>query len=43
MAELVERAWRERLRLTVWAERDEPHRPLTIVIHQPPAMFHREG
>jgi murein tripeptide amidase MpaA len=34
---LAERAWRERLRLTVWAERHAPHRPVSIVILQPPA------
>jgi hypothetical protein len=32
---LAERAWRERLRITVSAERDQPHRPLTIIIRQP--------
>ena len=37
--ELAERAWRERLRITVWAERDEPHHPLTIIVHQPPVSF----
>jgi hypothetical protein len=37
--QLAERAWRERLRITVWAERDQPHRPLTIIIRQPPAPF----
>ena len=36
---LAERAWRERLRLTVWAERDEPHRPLSIIVREPPAPF----
>jgi hypothetical protein len=39
MEELAERAWRERLRITVWTERDEPHRPLWILIHEPPAAF----
>jgi murein tripeptide amidase MpaA len=39
MEELAGRAWRERLRLTVWAERDEPHRPLSIIVRQPPAPF----
>lgn len=39
MAELADRAWRERLRLTVCAEKDEPQYPLTIIIHQPPARF----
>jgi hypothetical protein len=37
--ELAERAWRDRLRITVWVERDEPHRPLSIIIRQPPAPF----
>jgi hypothetical protein len=37
--QLAERAWRERLRITVSAERDQPHRPLTIIIRQPPAPF----
>jgi hypothetical protein len=40
VAELAERAWRERLRLTVWVEDDhDPCRPLRIVIRQPPASF----
>lgn len=39
MAELVERAWRERLRVTVYVERDEPHRPLTITVHRPPVRY----
>lgn len=39
--ELAERAWRERLRITVWAERHEPHRPLSIIVRQPPAPFGR--
>ena len=30
--ELAERAWRERLRVTVRVDRDEPHRPLSIII-----------
>ena len=38
MEELAERAWRERLRLTVWAERDKPHRPLTLVLREPPVQ-----
>ncbi|HWF67635.1 MAG TPA: hypothetical protein VN670_10025 [Acidobacteriaceae bacterium] len=37
--ELAERAWRERLRITVWVEHDEPHRPLSIVVRQPPVPF----
>jgi hypothetical protein len=36
---LAERVWEERLRITVWAERDEPHRPLRIIVRQPPAPF----
>ena len=39
MEELAERVWFERLRITVWTERDHPHRPLTITVHQPPAQF----
>src|SRR5271157_526681 len=39
MKELAERAWRERLRITVWAEREAPHRPLSIIVHIPPASF----
>jgi hypothetical protein len=39
--QLAERAWHERLRITVWAERDQPHRPLSIIIRQPPAPFRR--
>jgi hypothetical protein len=39
IAQLAERAWRERLRITVSAERDQPHRPLAIIIRQPPAPF----
>src|SRR5205807_9999196 len=35
--ELVERAWAERLRISVIAERHEPHRPLRIIIRDPPA------
>jgi len=37
--ELAERAWRERLRITVWAERHEPHRPSSIIVREPPAPF----
>ena len=39
MMALAERAWRERLRLTVCADRDEPHRPISIVVRKPPAPF----
>lgn len=37
--ELAERAWRDRLRISVWAECDEPHRPLSIIVREPPAPF----
>ena len=37
--ELAERAWSERLRITVSVEHDEPHKPLSIVVHQPPVSF----
>jgi hypothetical protein len=37
--ELAERAWRERLRITVCAERHSPRRPETIIIREPPAPF----
>src|SRR5262249_14336986 len=33
---LAERAWRERLRLTVFAERDDPRHAASIVIWEPP-------
>jgi hypothetical protein len=39
VAELAERVWRDRLRITVWVDRDEPHRPLSIIIRQPPSHF----
>ncbi|HST12169.1 MAG TPA: sialidase family protein [Terriglobales bacterium] len=39
VAELAERAWHERLRITVWTDRAETHRPVSIVIRQPPAPF----
>jgi hypothetical protein len=39
--QLAERAWRERLRITVYAERHQPHRPVSIVVRQPPAPFGR--
>ncbi len=39
MAELAERVWRERLRITVVVERDEAHRPLSIIVREPPAPF----
>ena len=37
--ELAERAWRERLRITVRVERDDPHRPLSIIVREPPEPF----
>jgi hypothetical protein len=37
--ELCERAWRERLRITVWAKAHNPHRPVAIIIREPPAPF----
>ena len=40
MEALVERAWRERIRLSVWAERDAPRRPSRIVLHRPPSRPH---
>ncbi|HEY6421462.1 MAG TPA: hypothetical protein VIX59_20890 [Candidatus Binataceae bacterium] len=33
MEELARFAWRERLRITVWVERDDQHRPLSISAH----------
>ena len=38
--ELAERVWRERLRITVWGEREEPSRPMSIIVREPPAPFH---
>lgn len=40
MAVLAERAWRERLRITVCAERHAPRQAATIIIHEPPVPFH---
>ncbi len=37
--DLVKHAWRERLRITVWTEHHEPHRPVSIVVRQPPVPF----
>ena len=37
--QLVERAWCERLRISVYAERDEPHRPQSIIVREPPVSF----
>ena len=36
---LAERAWHARLRITVFAECDEPHRPVSIIVREPPAPF----
>jgi hypothetical protein len=37
--ELAERAWHERLRITVRAECQEFHRPLSIIVREPPVPF----
>ena len=37
--ELVARAWRERLRITVCSERHEPHRPISFLVHEPSSGF----
>jgi hypothetical protein len=39
VAELAERAWSQRLRITVLSEIDEPERPMTIIVRQPPSPF----
>lgn len=39
VARLVERAWRERLRITVCVAHQDRHRLLNIVVHQPPVPF----
>jgi hypothetical protein len=36
---LAERAWRERLRISIFVEGDKPKRPLTIVLREPPASL----
>lgn len=36
---VAERAWSQRLRLTVRAEPHEAHRPLLIIVHEPPTTF----
>jgi murein tripeptide amidase MpaA len=41
LAELAERAWRERLRITVCAQPHSPHRAETVTVLQPPARFGR--
>ncbi len=40
MAELAERAWRDRLRITVYAERHAPQIPMSVQLQRPPAPFH---
>jgi hypothetical protein len=42
LAELAERAWRERLRITVWSDRHHHRRPEAIVIREPSARFARD-
>ena len=37
MRRLAEWVWRDRLRVHVWVERDDAHRPLRIVVCRPPA------
>ena len=37
--ELAERAWQERLRITVCVEHHSPHQPECIIIREPPAPF----
>jgi murein tripeptide amidase MpaA len=39
IAELAQRAWRERLRLTVYTDPHHPNHPVTITIHPPPTAF----
>jgi hypothetical protein len=36
---LLERAWKERLRVTVIVERDHPRHPVSILVLQPPVTF----
>jgi len=37
--DLAARAWRERLRITVWAQPGEPHRIRTIIVREPPTTL----
>jgi len=39
IAKLAQRAWGERLRITVCVERHLPHRPESIIVREPPAPF----
>jgi hypothetical protein len=36
---LAERAWHERLRITVRTECDESHRPVSIIVREPPVSI----
>lgn len=36
---LIERAWRERLRVTVVSERHHPHKPASVLLLKPPVKF----
>lgn len=42
IAVLTERAWRERLRITVWAEYSTPQRAELIIVREPPVRFEKE-
>jgi hypothetical protein len=39
MKDLIERAWREGLRVTVVSQKTRPHLPKTVILHSPPARF----
>ncbi len=39
IAEVVARAWAQRVRMTVIVERDAPHRPESIVLRSPPTPY----
>jgi hypothetical protein len=41
--DLVQRAWRERLRVTVYSEPDESRRIRAVVVHEPPAAIGAAG
>jgi hypothetical protein len=38
--QLSERAWHDRLRISVFFECDDPLRPLSIIVREPPVSFH---
>jgi hypothetical protein len=40
MAQVAARAWSQRVRVTVLFERDEPHKPLSLVLRSPPPPLH---